>query len=59
MERRYDHVPAPEPPDSPDAWYAPDVRSQATVHPGVVATVRETGDGFAYEVREPVLDQGT
>jgi type IV secretory pathway ATPase VirB11/archaellum biosynthesis ATPase len=57
MERRYDHVPAPEPPDSPDAWYAPDVRSQATVHPGVVATVRETGDGFAYEVREPVLGE--
>jgi type IV secretory pathway ATPase VirB11/archaellum biosynthesis ATPase len=54
---RYDRVPAPEPPDSPDAWYAPDVRSQATVYPGVVATVRETERGFRYEVREPVLGE--
>ncbi len=30
-------VPAPVPPDSPDAWYAPDVRAQREVHPGVVA----------------------
>jgi type IV secretory pathway ATPase VirB11/archaellum biosynthesis ATPase len=48
-------VPAPEPPDSPDAWYAPDVRTQAEVHPGVVATIRETGQDFSYEVREPSL----
>ena len=51
----YDRVPAPEPPDSSDAWYAPDVRSQTTVAGGVVATVRETAVGFRYEVREPVL----
>ncbi|MFB6157021.1 MAG: secretion system protein, partial [Haloferacaceae archaeon] len=57
MATPYDHVPAPEPPDSPDAWYAPDVRSQATVYPGVVATVHETDTGFAYEMREPVLGE--
>jgi type IV secretory pathway ATPase VirB11/archaellum biosynthesis ATPase len=51
----YSRVPAPEPPDSSDAWYAPDVRSQTTVAGGVVATVRETAVGFRYEVREPVL----
>ncbi|MFC4358642.1 ATPase, T2SS/T4P/T4SS family [Halobium salinum] len=48
-------VPPPAPPDSADAWYAPDVRAQYAVHPGVVATVRETTTGFAYEVREPSL----
>jgi type IV secretory pathway ATPase VirB11/archaellum biosynthesis ATPase len=31
------------------------VRSQTTVYPGVVATVRETRAGFRYEVRPPVL----
>ncbi|WP_324663303.1 type II/IV secretion system ATPase subunit [Haloarcula sediminis] len=47
-------VPAPVPPDDPDAWYAPDVREQSEVYPGVVVTVRQA-DGFRYEVREPVL----
>ncbi|MFB6107598.1 MAG: type II/IV secretion system ATPase subunit [Haloplanus sp.] len=50
-----DAVPPPVPPDDPDAWYAPDVRVQYEVHPGVVASVRETGADFAYEVREPTL----
>ncbi|WP_227131985.1 type II/IV secretion system ATPase subunit [Halorubellus salinus] len=48
-------VPPPIPPDDPDAWYAPDVRAQYAVAPDVVATVRETTDGFAYDVREPGL----
>jgi type IV secretory pathway ATPase VirB11/archaellum biosynthesis ATPase len=48
-------VPPPLPPDDPEAWYAPDVRSQDEVHPGVVATVRETGVAFDYAVREPHL----
>jgi len=42
-------------PDDPEAWYAPDVRSQTEVHPGVVVTIRETAEGFQYEVREPGL----
>jgi type IV secretory pathway ATPase VirB11/archaellum biosynthesis ATPase len=49
-------VPAPVPPDHPDAWYAPDIRAQYQVTPDVVATVRETTDGFAYDLREPALD---
>ncbi|WP_135820224.1 type II/IV secretion system ATPase subunit [Halostella litorea] len=48
-------VPPPLPPDDPEAWYAPDVRSQYEIHPDVVATVRETDDAFAYDVREPRL----
>ena len=28
-------VPAPEPPDSPDVWYAPDVHDQYTLDAGV------------------------
>jgi type IV secretory pathway ATPase VirB11/archaellum biosynthesis ATPase len=48
-------VPAPVAPDQPDAWYAPEVRAQDEIHPGVVATIRETADGFSYEVREPSL----
>ncbi|MFB6303732.1 MAG: type II/IV secretion system ATPase subunit [Haloferacaceae archaeon] len=48
-------VPPPRPPDDPEAWYAPAVRDQYEVHPGVVVTVRERGQGFAYEVREPPL----
>jgi type IV secretory pathway ATPase VirB11/archaellum biosynthesis ATPase len=55
-------VPAPEPPDSPDAWYAPGVRAQYEVAPGVVVTVRErsgdrhgSGVAFSYAVREPSL----
>jgi len=50
-------VPAPVPPDDPEAWYAPDVREQDEVHPGVVVTVRQA-DGFRYEVREPLLSPG-
>jgi type IV secretory pathway ATPase VirB11/archaellum biosynthesis ATPase len=48
-------VPTPRPPDDPDAWYAPDVVAQYEVSPGVVATVREANDAFAYSVREPGL----
>ena len=48
-------VPAPEPPDSPAAWYAPDVHDHYEIAPGVVATVRSDDDGFVYEVREPSL----
>lgn len=33
-------VPAPDPPDSPDAWYAPAVRAQYEVSPDVVVTIR-------------------
>ena len=47
------HVPPPLPPDDPEAWYAPDVRAQYELHPGVVATVREREDGFEYDIREP------
>ncbi len=48
-------MPAPVPPDDGAAWYAPDVREQDEIHPGVVVTVRRA-DGFRYEVREPPLD---
>ncbi|MFC7186727.1 type II/IV secretion system ATPase subunit [Halorubrum yunnanense] len=49
-------VPAPVPPDDPEAWYAPDVRAQYEAAPGVVATVRERDGGrFGYDVREPPL----
>ena len=49
-------VPAPVPPDDPEAWYAPDVRAQYEPEPGVVATVRERDGGrFGYDVREPPL----
>ena len=51
-------VPAPEPPDSADAWYAPAVHDQYEVVPGVVATVRGDGEPFAYDVREPSLSAG-
>ncbi|WP_327052845.1 type II/IV secretion system ATPase subunit [Halomicrococcus gelatinilyticus] len=50
-----DHVHPPVPPGDPDAWYAPDVRAQRELYPGVVATVRETAEGFHYDVREPAL----
>ena len=49
-------VPAPVPPDDAAAWYAPDVRSQYELHPGVVATISEAADEFRYDVREPSLD---
>ncbi|MFB6092394.1 MAG: type II/IV secretion system ATPase subunit [Haloquadratum sp.] len=50
-------VPAPEPPDSADAWYAPAVRAQYEVVPGVVTTIRDApaAGGFAYQIREPAL----
>lgn len=48
-------VPSPLPPDDADAWYAPNVQAQYEPHPDVVATIRETEDGFDYDVREPVL----
>ncbi len=50
-----DAVPPPLPPDDPDAWYAPDVRDQRELHPGVVATIRETDEEFRYDVRTPML----
>ncbi|MFB6268669.1 MAG: type II/IV secretion system ATPase subunit, partial [Halobacterium sp.] len=40
------------------AWYAPAVRSQYEVHPGVVVTVTERDDGFAYDARTPRLGDG-
>ncbi|MFB6120741.1 MAG: type II/IV secretion system ATPase subunit [Halobacteriaceae archaeon] len=46
-------VPAPVPPDDPDAWYAPAVRAQREVHPGVMVTVRGDGRDYVYDVREP------
>ncbi|GGJ11877.1 hypothetical protein GCM10008995_22230 [Halobellus salinus] len=51
-------VPSPEPPESPDAWYATDVREQYEVAPGVVVTIRDpVGDvAFAYQIREPAVD---
>jgi len=48
-------VPAPLPPDDPEAWYAPAVQDQRAVYPGVVVTISRRGREFAYEVREPVL----
>lgn len=50
-------IPPPVAPDDPEAWYAPDVRAQYAVSPGVVATIRErsTGAPFSYAVREPSL----
>jgi type IV secretory pathway ATPase VirB11/archaellum biosynthesis ATPase len=51
----FGRVPAPLPPDAPNAWYAPTVRAQYEVVPGVVATVRENDPGFEYQIREPHL----
>ena len=48
-------VPPPEPPDSPEAWYAPDVHDQYELTDGVVATVRSDGEEFVYDTREPSL----
>jgi type IV secretory pathway ATPase VirB11/archaellum biosynthesis ATPase len=48
-------VPAPLPPDDPEAWYAPTVQDQRQVYPGVVVTVSRRGREFSYDVREPVL----
>ncbi|MFB6298322.1 MAG: type II/IV secretion system ATPase subunit [Salinirussus sp.] len=48
-------VSPPVPPESPEAQYAPGVQAQYEIHPGVVVTIEEREDGFAYRVREPVL----
>jgi type IV secretory pathway ATPase VirB11/archaellum biosynthesis ATPase len=48
-------VPAPLPPDDPEAWYATNVTAQYEVFPGVVVTISRAGDEFSYEVREPAL----
>ncbi|MFB6307763.1 MAG: ATPase, T2SS/T4P/T4SS family, partial [Haloarculaceae archaeon] len=48
-------VPAPIPPDDPGAWYAPRVRDQQEVHPGIVVTIRTSDREFVYDVREPPL----
>ena len=48
-------VPPPRPPDDGEAWYAPEVLAQRSVHPGVVATVRERDGRLRYGVREPAL----
>lgn len=60
---RFDRVPAPTPPQSGDAWYAPETLAQYESAPGVVATVSrrdadEHGEGateFGYDAREPPL----
>ncbi|AHG03054.1 secretion system protein [Halobacterium sp. DL1] len=57
MLEHADAVPAPVPPDDGDAWYAPAVRSQYEVHPGVVVTVSERADSFEYAVRTPPLGE--
>jgi hypothetical protein len=48
-------VPAPVPPDDGAAWYAPNVRAQYEIHPGIVATISEDVDRLRYDVREPSL----
>jgi type IV secretory pathway ATPase VirB11/archaellum biosynthesis ATPase len=57
-QRDEGRVPAPLPPDDPDAWYAPGVRAQYAVAPDVVVTVREVDAEFDYQVREPALSPG-
>ena len=52
-------VPQPEPPDSPDAWYTSGIHDHYEIVPGVVATVTEGQNGFAYHVREPSLSSET
>ena len=54
-QERPGFVSPPLPPDDPEAWYAPDVRAQYEIHPGVVATIADAEDGFEYRVREPPL----
>jgi len=48
-------VPPPRPPDDGEAWYAPGILDQRTVHPGVVTTVRERAGRLRYETRTPEL----
>ena len=52
-------VPAPEPPDSARAWYAPSIHDHYEIVPDVVATVEGDEDGFRYDVREPSLSTDT
>ena len=51
----------PEPPASTDAWYAPEVREQYEVTPGVVVTISDdpSGVGFRYQIREPAVSERT
>ncbi|MFQ3318456.1 MAG: type IV secretory pathway ATPase VirB11/archaellum biosynthesis ATPase [Natronomonas sp.] len=58
MEAEGYDIPAPEPPDSAGAWYAPNVHDQYELASGVVATVRSDEEAFVYEVREPSLSAG-
>ncbi len=52
-------VPSPVPPGDADAWYAPAVRDQYAVAPGVVVTVADAADTpFAYRVRAPTVPRG-
>jgi len=46
-------VPAPVPPDDPEAWYAEEIQDQYEVYPGLVVTITGHEDGFRYAVREP------
>jgi type IV secretory pathway ATPase VirB11/archaellum biosynthesis ATPase len=46
-------VPAPVPPDDPEAWYAEAVQDQYEPYPGLVVTITSHKTGFRYEVREP------
>jgi len=49
-------VPAPVPPDDPEAWYAPDVRAQYESEPGSSPrSAKRDGGRFGYDVREPPL----
>nr|WP_245710025.1 type II/IV secretion system ATPase subunit [Halopenitus malekzadehii] len=48
-------IPAPCPPDDPDAWYASTVRAQYEPVSGIVTTIHERDDGFVYESRGPPL----
>jgi len=48
-------IPAPLPPDDPEAWYAPTVQTQYEVHPGVIVSISHSDGEFCYDVREPVL----
>ena len=50
-------VPGPASPDDGE-WYAPAVRSQYHVGHGIVATVAETDEGYAYGSRAPLLTPG-
>ena len=46
-------IPAPEPPDGRNAWYAPNVHAQYEITSGTVATVESCSDRFQYNIRNP------